>query len=115
MYWAYTGEDPGVLEVGHTCHNRDCINPQHLYLCTHQENMAYAAAAGRMSAIRKRRISIEESREVMLRKIAGETWDEIRFSLPYVYSSNPALYQRAKFDHPDLWEVYIQKKNSKSK
>lgn len=34
--------------VLHRCHNRACINPDHLYLGTHAQNMQDMAAAGRV-------------------------------------------------------------------
>jgi hypothetical protein len=27
------------LQINHTCHNRICFNPEHLYIGTHEENM----------------------------------------------------------------------------
>ena len=32
------GKIPEGLEIDHTCHNRICVNPDHLELATHQEN-----------------------------------------------------------------------------
>ena len=47
-YEACVGPIPRELEVDHICHNKLCVNPEHLQLLTHQENLARRPRVGRI-------------------------------------------------------------------
>lgn len=46
-YAMYYGEDPGGMMVCHLCDNPSCINPEHLFLGTAQDNVSDMIAKGR--------------------------------------------------------------------
>ncbi len=38
-YEHWNGNIPDGTEIHHKCHNRSCVNPQHLEVLTHRENL----------------------------------------------------------------------------
>ena len=54
-YTINKGEIPDKLFVCHTCDNRKCVNPEHLFLGTHSDNMKDAYKKGRLKLPEKSR------------------------------------------------------------
>lgn len=48
-YMMYIGEIPDGLQILHECNNKSCVNPDHIYAGTHQDNMRDLRNAGTLS------------------------------------------------------------------
>ena len=78
-YTLYRGEIPKGKLVCHTCDNKLCVNPEHLYVGTHKDNNRDTYARNRMPlryghlAINVAKLSEEAAREIKYSNIETKT------------------------------------------
>jgi hypothetical protein len=88
------GDIPGNLQVLHTCDNRSCVNPDHLFLGTASDNMRDCSEKNRLGGNAVPKLTPEQIRPIMDYKI--------KHGLSYVSVAKKfgmgkeAVYQAAK-------------------
>lgn len=74
-YELFVGPIPAGLHVCHTCDNRRCVNPAHLFVGTPQDNVLDMHAKGR--AWGRRKLSDDDVRRAQALRAAGISQAEI--------------------------------------
>lgn len=87
-YERFNGPIPAGMLVCHSCDNRLCCNPKHLFLGTHKDNLADMVAKGRsLYGERANNVSLTEAQVVECYKLRNEgmTYREIgeKFGVTY--------------------------------
>lgn len=95
-YLLYKGEIPDKMLVCHTCDVRRCVNPDHLWLGTHQDNTDDAVAKGRIKRLPPRiKKGHRRGSGHFLAKLTEDDVREMR-----------ALYAKGGWTHKQLGEKY---------
>lgn len=97
-YEMHFGEIPSDVEVCHTCDNPKCVNPDHLFLGSHSENMKDAYRKGRKS---------NHGEKNPKAKITEEIVREIRRR--YLSDGGVALAKEFGLERTAPWRIYHRK------
>lgn len=79
-YLAFVGEIPKNMDVCHSCDNRSCCNPLHLFAGTRKENMEDCLKKGRQAKgpkLPQCKLSDEQKKEIIQRALDGEFYKKI--------------------------------------
>lgn len=78
-YILFKGEIPKNMYVCHTCDNPKCVNPNHLFLGTHSDNMKDAFNKGRLKIPTKGQF--KEGHKAINRNLSSEIVDSVKLAL----------------------------------
>jgi hypothetical protein len=87
---------PRYLAICHTCDVPACVNPEHLFVATHEMNLHDAASKGRMN---KSELTLEDIPAIRAAHAAGQTGSAIARRYGLDRSSIEAIVKRRAYQH----------------
>jgi len=99
VYKIYKGRFPEHLYIGHRCNNKSCVNPDHLYPCTHKQNILDAIRDGLMdhAGIKNGRAVLSEKQVIYARSKESR------------HVSSCALARKFKVGHTAISDIRLGK------
>lgn len=84
-YMLFRGEIPEGHDVCHSCDNRSCVNPDHLFTGTRKRNMEDCAAKGRTTGFHRKHLKEFQVQEVRRRLNTGLTARQVSKQMGIAY------------------------------
>lgn len=87
IYKKHKGEIPKGMLVCHTCDNRNCINPNHLFLGTHKDNAQDSVSKGRWVNVKGEKNGKSKLTEQQVKEIRNSKDDTRIIAVEYDIST----------------------------
>ena len=104
--WLLEHGDPGEQMVLHECHNRACVNPEHLYLGDNKQNMKDAAEQGNLGKGRspgesnaKAKLTEDDVRKIRMKYEDGMTQADLADEFPVSRPNIGKIVRREAWTH----------------
>lgn len=90
-YELFCGPVPEEMDVCHTCDNRWCVNPDHLFIGTRQDNVEDCRMKGRASGGNRKHLTEAQVQEIWRRLNGGQSARKISNDLDINYHTISAI------------------------